>query len=101
MSLPHVTRPMKVWVDIDLGIADLVAWLNWIPGIRTLASCQGTIGEGGPSPYRAQVMASWTPDALKQLLLIGFDITLLGADFGYIHPTEHTDTYLRRPWPQQ
>jgi hypothetical protein len=48
-------------VDVDLGIADMVEYLNTIPGVRTIASCQGTIGEDGPNPYRAQVLCDWTP----------------------------------------
>jgi tRNA(Phe) wybutosine-synthesizing methylase Tyw3 len=42
----HETIPVQVWADIDVGIADLVKLLNKIPGVRTFASCQGTIGEG-------------------------------------------------------
>jgi hypothetical protein len=58
MSLTHKTRPVQVWADVDLGIADMVVYLNTIPGVRTEASCQGT-GEGGPAPYRAQVLTIW------------------------------------------
>jgi hypothetical protein len=67
MSLPHETRPIHVWVDADLGIADMVEYLNTIPGVRTHTSCQGTIGEGGPQPYRAYVSASWSTEALERL----------------------------------
>ncbi len=45
MGLPHKTRPVQVWVDIDLGIAEMVVYLNTIPGVRTHTSCQGTIGK--------------------------------------------------------
>jgi len=83
----HKTVPLKVWADVDEGIAPLVRYLNTIPGVRTLASCQGTIGEGGPNPYRAQVMAQWTAEAGK-LLAEQFDITLLGDNWGYVHPRE-------------
>lgn len=58
MSQPHKTKLIQVWIEVDLGIADLVGYLNTIPGVRTHASCQGTIGEDGPAPYRAQVMCS-------------------------------------------
>ncbi len=87
MSLPHKTRPIQVWVDADLGIADMVVYLNTIPGVRTLASCQGTIGEGGSNPYRAQVMATWS-DAAFDVLLCKFDLTILGDHWGYVHPRE-------------
>ena len=58
MSLPpssdqHNEVPVLVWADIDENIADFVRYLNTIPGVRTDASCQGTLGEGGPAPYRA------------------------------------------------
>jgi hypothetical protein len=81
----HKTVPLKVWIDVDEGISDVVEYLNTIPGVRTHASCQGTIGEGGPNPYRAQVLASWTADAFPQLRA-EFDVTLLGYDWGYLHP---------------
>ncbi len=84
----HPTRPILVWVDVDLGIADLVSRLNTIPGVRTLASCQGTIGEGGPNPYPAQVMATWADDEVETRLRQEFDITPLGDHWGYIHPRD-------------
>jgi len=87
VSLPHKTRPVQVWVDADLGIADLVVYLNTIPGVRTIASCQGTIGEGGPNPYRAQVMCTWSEEAFARLLA-EFDVTVLGINWGYVHPRE-------------
>jgi hypothetical protein len=86
----HETQPVLVWADCDLGIADLVAYLNTIPGVRTHASCQGTIGEGGPHPYRAQVMCGWTPEAFA-LLSEEFDITYpeeCDKTWGYVHPRE-------------
>ncbi len=79
---------MLVWVDVDLGIAGLVELLNTIPGVRTFASCQGTIGEGGPEPYRAQVMATWTDEAEVRLRR-DFDLTILGDHWGYVHPRDH------------
>ena len=85
MSLPHATRPVQVWADIDLGIAEMVVYLNTIEGVRTLASCQGTLGEGGPNPYRAHVMAAW-PKELEVRLLAEFDVTIEGECWGYLYP---------------
>lgn len=84
---PHATTPMLVWADVDLGIAPMVEYLNTIPGVRTEASCQGTIGEGGPNPYRSQVMTCWPPEA-EARLLAEFDVTSLGRNWGYLHPRE-------------
>ena len=81
----HKTRPVQVWTDVDEGIADMVIYLNTIEGVRTIASCQGTVGQGGPSPYRQQVMATWTPEAFERLRL-EFDVTPLGDSWGYLHP---------------
>lgn len=81
----HKQIPVQVWADIDIGISNAVRYLNTIPGVRTHASCQGTIGEGGPAPYRAQVMATWQPECLE-LLQQHFDITPLGENWGYLHP---------------
>ena len=83
----HETVPVQVWADIDTGIAEMVRYLNTLPGLRTDASCQGTIGEGGPNPYRAQVLAHW-PAALRMRLQEEFDVTLLGDDWGYLHPRD-------------
>ena len=86
--LPHETRPIQVWVDADIGIADVVDRLNDIEGVRTESSCQGTIGEGGPNPYRAQVMCTWTPEALVKLRE-EFDVEPEGnGSWGYVHPRE-------------
>lgn len=90
--LPHKTVPVQVWVDVDVGIADIVSYLNTIPGIRTIASCQGTIGEGGPNPYPPNVMASWTPDALQRLRAEGFEIAPEGENWGYIFPRHESKT---------
>jgi len=81
----HKQRTIQVWVDVDDGIADAVIYLNTISGVRTLASCQGTIGEGGPNPYRAQVMATWPSEAFERLKS-EFDVTILGDNWGYLHP---------------
>jgi hypothetical protein len=82
----HETQPVQVWADIDVGIADMVIYLNTIPGVRTHASCQGTIGEGGPSPYRPQVMTTWPDEATFERLKAEFDVTVLGENWGYLHP---------------
>jgi hypothetical protein len=87
----HKTRAVQVWADVDEGIADMVVYLNTIDGVRTIASCQGTIGEGGPNPYRPQVMAAWTVEAFERLRK-EFDVTLLGDGWGYIHPKEDSLT---------
>lgn len=84
-SLPHKTREVWVIADVDEGIAAMVAYLQTIPGVRTSASCQGTLGEGGPNPYRPQVMATWPKDT-EARLLAEFDVTLLGEHWGYLHP---------------
>lgn len=81
----HKTVPVLVWADVDEGVADMVRYLNTISGVRTDASCQGTIGEGGEQPYRAQVMAHWTPEA-EANILAEFDATVLGDGWGYLHP---------------
>lgn len=91
----HKTIPVQVWADIDIGIASMVTYLNTIPGVRTMASCQGTIGEGGPHPYRPQVMVTWDTDETLKRLLDEFEYS--GADdpehsienhWGYLHPRE-------------
>src|ERR1700677_830715 len=46
-DIHSATRLVSVWVDVDEGIADLVEYLNTIPGVRTHTSCQGTLTEGG------------------------------------------------------
>jgi hypothetical protein len=81
----HETRPIKVWIDADVGIADFILELNEIPGIRTLASCQGTIGEGGAEPYGPHVMVSWEDSAALDRLS-RLQMTRLGPTFGYVYP---------------
>lgn len=92
MPDPHVTKPMLIWADIDIGIADMVAHLNTIPGVRTLYSCQGTIGEGGPYPYKAQVGVTWPDDETLTLLLRLYDVTLKGNYWGDLHPRDIPDS---------
>jgi hypothetical protein len=87
----HRTVPVFVWVDVDEGIADFVRHLNTLPGIRTLASCQGTLGEGGHEPYPPQVMVTWEDDAALALLA-AYPMTPLGDHFAYVHPTNGAAT---------
>lgn len=87
----HKTRALRVWVDVDEGIADLVLVLNDIPGVRTYASCQGTIDEGGAAPYAAHVMVGWADDGARALLGVaaiafGGRIEELGPNLGYVYP---------------
>ena len=86
MGLPHDTRVVMVKVDADLGIADFVEELNTIKGVRTDASCQGTIGEGGPHPYRAYVMCHWTPEGLAELERRYIVRPQGNGTWGYVHP---------------
>lgn len=94
----HQTRPVQVWVDADIGIADLVEYLNTIPGVRTSASCQGTIGEGGAEPYGPYVMARWEPDALERLRA-EFEVEVLGECWGYIRPRDKSRRLANRQLP--
>lgn len=82
----HKEIPVQVWADVDEGIADMVIYLNTIPGVRTMSSCQGTIGEGGPEPYRAQVMVTWDTDETFARLQSEFDVTSQGNHYCYLHP---------------
>jgi hypothetical protein len=61
-SVNHETVAVRVWVDVDVGIAEDVRWLNSLPGVRTFTSCQGTIGEGGPESYHPYIKAWWPPE---------------------------------------
>ena len=82
----HKTVPIQVWVDVDEGIAETVKYLNTIPGVRTYASCQGTLGEGGPEPYGPQVMVSWKGADIMWRLSQEFALELLGESLGYVRP---------------
>ena len=73
-SVNHQTRPMKVWIDADLGIAAMVEELNLIPGVRTHASCQGSIGEGGPTQYGPYVEVSWPDEATLDILRAKYNV---------------------------
>lgn len=81
----HKQKPLKVWVDIDIGIYKMVKHLNTIKGVRTFASCQGTIGEGGPHPYPPDVMISASKKALKKVRKF-YKIGEKGNGWMYIHP---------------
>jgi hypothetical protein len=85
MGLPHDTTPVRVWVDIDTPMVEMVVYLNTLPGLRTISACQGTIGEGGPNPYGPYVMAQW-PVELELRLREEFEIELVGTSWGYIRP---------------
>jgi hypothetical protein len=83
----HTTTAIQVWADVDVGIADLVLYLNTIPGVRTDASCQGSIGDGGAAPYGPYVMAHWDPECFARLAT-EFDVEILGEAWGYIRPRQ-------------
>ena len=81
------TRVVWVKVDADAEIAQMVIDLNEIPGVRTHSSCQGTIGEGGPHPYRAYVMCSWRDEAALNFLKSRYIVRPQGnGAWGYVHP---------------
>jgi hypothetical protein len=82
----HDSRIVMVKVDADLGIAHMVAELNTISGVRTTSSCQGTIGEGLPHPYRAYVLCEWTPEALEILKTLYIVRPQGNGKWGYVHP---------------
>ena len=84
----HRQVPIQVTVDVDEGIVDLVLYLNTIPGVRTHASCQGTIGEGGPNPYRPQVLVTWATEEARLRLEAEFDTFDWSPEqrWGYVNP---------------
>lgn len=88
----HKQVPIQVRIDVDEGIAETVVYLNSIPGVRTHASCQGTLGEGGPYPYRAQVMVTWDSAKTLDRLAKEFDITRLSDALAYVHPRRKEQT---------
>jgi hypothetical protein len=87
---PHETRTVWVKVDADVGIARMVEELNEIRGVRTDTSCQGTLGEGGPHPYRAYVRCHWTPQGLKILRRRYIVRSQGNGAWGYVHPLSTT-----------
>lgn len=82
----HKTVPIQVWADVDEGIAPLVKYLNTIPGVRTHASCQGTIGEGGVEPYGPQVMVSYQTHEAEMRVRQEFDCTDIAQSTVYVRP---------------
>jgi len=85
-SVNHETRPILVWVDADLGIADMVESLNRIEGVRTHASCQGSIGEGGPEQYGSYVEISWPDGETLDLVRQDYEVETQGEAWGYARP---------------
>jgi hypothetical protein len=90
MSVPHETVPVWVLVDVDKGIAAFVKSLQKIPGVRTHASCQGTLHDGGLNPYRAQVMVTWENEKAINVLREKFDMTFPAGskNWAYVHPNK-------------
>jgi hypothetical protein len=86
-NVAHETVPIKVWADVDRGIAWAIEYLNQIPGVRTFASCQGTIGEGGSEPYRALILASW-PEEATETIEKHFEIGERLNGSAYLHPRD-------------
>jgi hypothetical protein len=82
----HKTEPVRVWVDVDEKIAYAVRHLNTIANVRTLASCQGTLGEGGDEPYRPYVMVWWGNAKARRAIEKNFELLPLGPDTGYARP---------------
>lgn len=89
-TIIHKTVEVQVWASIDEGIADMVRYLNTIPGVHTDFSCQGTIGEGGPHPYPPHVGVTWATDEIGERLAREFDLDpdrQQGGDhWGMLHP---------------
>lgn len=77
-NVVHKTVPVWVLVDVDEGIATLVKKLNMIDGVRTLSSCQGTLGEGGPEPYGPYVCVSWLSDEALATLRATYNVEVIG-----------------------
>ncbi len=92
MTRVHRQIPIKVTVDVDEGISDLVLYLNSIPGVRTFGSCQGTIGEGGPAPYRPEVIVTWDSADTFARLQSEFDLSQVHPEgaWCYVHPRRAT-----------
>jgi hypothetical protein len=76
--------PVMVWADVDVGISAFVAYLQTIPGVRTYASCQGTLGEGGPAPYAGYVMVSWRDDTARKAVETLGELKVLGKGHGQL-----------------
>lgn len=85
-SVNHETRPVQIWVDADLGIAEMVERLNSIDGVRTHASCQGSIGEGGPEQYGPYVEISWPDTEVLEKIESLWSVEPQGFNWGYARP---------------
>lgn len=98
----HETTTVLVWADVDVGIATVVEYLNTIPGVRTHASCQGTIGEGGAAPYRPQVLVTWPDAATFERLASEFDMSDVSESghWCYVHPRESDAVKFARMEPE-
>ena len=101
-SVVHKTVPIQVWADVDEGIVEMVKHLNTMEGVRTEASCRGTIGEGGPEPYEPQVLVTWNDDAARQRIAESYDLTDEGDRWGYARPRTdpRNDPVFGAMWPQ-
>ena len=94
----HIQIPMRVWVDIDRGIASMVKGLNEIPGVRTHASCEGNL-DNGPAPYGPYVMVSWSTPEARAAIAARYNIEEIDRDYGtptngtwgYAHPSSSTE----------
>lgn len=83
---PHNTMPLQVWVDIDVDVADLVARLNTIPGVRTYSSCRGSMDEPEAiEPFPAYVSVSWATQDTLLRLAAEFDMIVEGEGYGTVH----------------
>lgn len=82
----HETTTVLAKVSVDVGIVSLVEELQAFPGVFTDASCQGTIGEGGPVPYPAFVSVHWADDAALILLQGYHTVDVVGDHWGYVRP---------------
>jgi len=96
--VPHgiETVPVQVWIDVDPGIAELVKYLNTIPTVRTLASCQGTLGEGGAEPYGPYVMVTCKDKNTLARLQNEFDISEMHYPLCMVHPRKSSEAALSR-----
>ncbi len=96
-TVVHKTVPIQVWADIDVGIVEMVKHLNTLEGVRTEASCQGTIGEGGAEPYGPQVLVTWSDDAARQRIAEHYHLTAEGTRWGYARPLLRLDDPRKDP----
>jgi hypothetical protein len=83
------TEAIRVWVDVDPGIARFVEWLNEQPGVRTRACCEGwaPCGCGTCEAEPANVVVSWSDEATFTWLSRRFKLERIGEALGYVFPT--------------